>query len=55
MILPLISKSGTAQGVEVLAGYVGSQFTEGEQTIRASLRAVVTIYRPQAFASVTGL
>ena len=24
------------QGVEVLAGYVGTQFTEGEQTIRAS-------------------
>jgi HK97 family phage major capsid protein len=43
------------QGVEVLAGYVGDQFKEGEQTIRASLRAVVTVYRPQAFATITGL
>lgn len=43
------------QGVEVLAGFVGTQFTDGRQTIRASLRAVVTIYRPQAFCSITGI
>jgi HK97 family phage major capsid protein len=43
------------QGVEVLAGYVGTQFIEGKQTIRASLRAVITVYRPQAMCTITGL
>jgi HK97 family phage major capsid protein len=43
------------QGVEVLAGFVNDDFINGRQAIRASLRAALAAYRPQAFCNVTGL
>ena len=43
------------QGVEVLTGYVASDFIFGRQTIRASLRAALAVYRPTAFSTVTGI
>jgi HK97 family phage major capsid protein len=43
------------QGVEVLAGYINDDFIYGKQAIRATLRAALAVYRPQAFALVTGL
>ena len=43
------------RGLVVEVGFTGSQFVEGKQTIRATLRVVLAIYRPAAFATVTGL
>jgi HK97 family phage major capsid protein len=43
------------RGVDVQVGYVGTQFTEGKRTIRADTRWAVVVFRPAAFASVTGL
>ena len=43
------------RGLIVEVGFTGTQFVEGEQTIRASLRVVFAIYRPAAFATVTGI
>lgn len=43
------------RGVEVSMGYVGTQFTEGKQTMRADMRVALAVYRPAAFCSVTGI
>jgi hypothetical protein len=43
------------KGIEVQAGWIGSQFIEGKMTLRADLRAAFVIYRGAAFAKVTGL
>lgn len=43
------------RGIEVAIGYVGTQFTEGEKTIRADLRVAFVVYRAAAFATVTGI
>jgi hypothetical protein len=43
------------KGIEVTAGWVGTQFIEGKMTLRADLRAAFVIYRGAAFAKVTGL
>ncbi len=43
------------RGLEVMVGYVGTQFTEGKRTIRAGLRVAFVVYRPAAFATVTGI
>ena len=43
------------RGVDVQVGYTGSQFTEGKRTIRADMRYALAVFRPAAFASVTGL
>ena len=43
------------RGVDVQVGYVGTQFTEGKRTVRADMRANLTLFRPAAFSSVTGL
>jgi HK97 family phage major capsid protein len=43
------------QSATVEIGYVDTQFNFGLQTIRASLRAALSIYRAQAFCMVTGL
>lgn len=43
------------RGVIVERGFTGTQFTEGMQTVRASGRWAVVIYRPAAFGTVTGL
>jgi HK97 family phage major capsid protein len=49
------SRLDNKRGVIVQTGYVGSQFTEGEVTLRADLRAAFTVTRPAAFVQVTGL
>lgn len=46
---------GERKGVEVEIGYIGTQFTEGKKTLRASMRACFTVYRPAAFCQITGL
>lgn len=46
---------GERRGVDVQVGYSGTQFVEGKKTIRADLRAVFTVTRPAAFATITGL
>ena len=43
------------KGIEVQAGWIGSQFIEGKMTLRADLRVAFVIYRGAAFAKVTGL
>jgi HK97 family phage major capsid protein len=43
------------KGIEVQAGWIGTQFIEGKMTLRADLRAAFVIYRGAAFAKVTGL
>jgi HK97 family phage major capsid protein len=43
------------KGLEVAVGYVNTQFTEGERTIRAGVRVAFCIYRAAAFATVTGI
>ena len=43
------------RGIEVEVGFVNTQFTEGEQTIRAGLRTAFVVYRAAAFCSVTGI
>ena len=43
------------RGVVLEVGFVGSQFTQGKQTIRASMRVVLVTYRPVAFCTVTGI
>jgi HK97 family phage major capsid protein len=43
------------RGVDVQVGYVGDQFKEGKRTIRADLRAAMTVTRAYAFCTVTGI
>lgn len=43
------------RGVDVQVGYRGNQFTEGEKTIRADLRAALVGFREAAFCTVTGI
>jgi HK97 family phage major capsid protein len=43
------------RGVEIRIGFVANQFKDGIQTIRADMRAAFTVFRPEAFATVTGL
>jgi HK97 family phage major capsid protein len=43
------------QGVEILAGYQATDFIEGRQAIRATMRAALTVFRPTAFSTVTGI
>jgi HK97 family phage major capsid protein len=46
---------GERRGIAVEIGYVNAQFTTGQKTIRADLRAVFTVTRPAAICTVTGL
>jgi HK97 family phage major capsid protein len=43
------------QEAQVEIGLTDDNFIKGLQTIRASLRAALSVYRPQAFAMVTGI
>lgn len=43
------------RGVEIQVGYVGTQFAEGKRTIRADMRLAFVVFRPAAFATVTGI
>lgn len=49
------SRLDEKRGVDVQVGYVGTQFTEGEKTLRADMRAAFTVTRPAAFCTVTGV
>lgn len=43
------------RGIMVERGFVGNQFVENKQTIRAATRKALVVFRPAAFATVTGL
>ena len=43
------------RGVDVQVGYSGTQFVEGKRTIRTDMRIAFVVFRPAAFANVTGL
>ena len=43
------------RGITVEMGFVGTDFTEGKQTLRASGRWALPVYRPAAFCTVTGI
>jgi HK97 family phage major capsid protein len=43
------------RGIDLQVGYTGSQFVEGEKTIRATMRVALVHFRPEAFATVTGV
>jgi len=43
------------RGVDLQVGYTGSQFVEGEKTVRADMRVALVFFRPEAFATVTGV
>ena len=43
------------RGVRNEWGYVGTQFTEGEITLRADLRVAFVVFRPAAFIQITGM
>ena len=43
------------RGVVIERGFVGTQFVEGKQTIRGSMRAALVVFRPAAFSTVTGI
>lgn len=43
------------RGIDIQVGYVGSQFAQGKRTIRGDTRWALTLFRPAAFCSVTGL
>jgi HK97 family phage major capsid protein len=43
------------RGIDVQAGYSGTQFVEGKKTLRADLRAAFVVLRPAAFCSMTSL
>jgi HK97 family phage major capsid protein len=49
------SRLDNKRGVSVQTGYVGTQFTEGEVTLRADMRVAFTVTRPAAFITITGL
>jgi len=41
--------------IEVQVGWIASQFIIGQKTLRADVRVAFCVYRPAAFATVTGL
>ena len=43
------------RGILIERGFSGTQFVEGKQTIRASMRMALVVYRPVAFGTVTGI
>jgi HK97 family phage major capsid protein len=51
----LFSELSVKKGLVVESGFVGDNFKEGKQTIRAQMRAAFVVYRPAAFCSVTGI
>jgi HK97 family phage major capsid protein len=51
----LFSELSVKKGLVVESGFVGDNFKEGKQTLRAQLRAAFVVYRPTAFCTVTGI
>ncbi len=43
------------RGIDIQIGYTGTQFIEGKRTVRADGRWALTVQRPAAFCTVTGL
>ena len=43
------------RGVSIMLGYSGTQFVEGEQTIRADMRVAFTVTRAAAVCQITGI
>lgn len=43
------------RGIILEMGFTGTQFVEGKQTMRASMRVVLVVYRGSAFCEVTGI
>lgn len=43
------------RGIELQAGFIDQQFTHGQQTLRADMRVAFVVFRPAAFATVTGI
>jgi len=43
------------RGIDVQAGYSGTQFVEGKKTLRADIRVAFVVLRPAAFCSMTAL
>lgn len=43
------------RGIAVERGFINDQFIRNQQSIRASMRAALAVYRPAAFATITGL
>ena len=43
------------RGVEIETGFTGTQFTEGEVTIRATMRVAIAWFRATALGTVTGV
>lgn len=41
------------RGVTVLVGYNGTDFSEGQKSVRADVRVALPVYRPSAFVNVT--
>jgi HK97 family phage major capsid protein len=42
------------RGIDVQVGYINDDFTKGQKSIRADVRAAFPTYRPAAFCTVTG-
>ena len=49
------SRIDDRRGVMIVMGFTGSQFVEGEQTMRGDLRVAFTVTRPAAFCTITGI
>jgi HK97 family phage major capsid protein len=43
------------RGVSLMLGYIGDQFKEGEQTLRADMRVAFTVTRAAAVCQITGI
>lgn len=43
------------RGINLVVGFSGTQFAEGKALLRADMRAAFVVFRPAAFATVTGI
>lgn len=43
------------RGIELKVGFTNDDFTKGKQTMRADMRTAFIVFRPAAFATVTGI
>lgn len=43
------------RGIELKVGFTGTDFTTGKQTMRADMRVAFIVFRPAAFATITGI
>jgi HK97 family phage major capsid protein len=52
---PAMISAFERRGIDIQVGYSGTQFVEGRRTIRADMRVALVVFRPAAFATVTGI